>query len=152
MSERWIDELIPDAPQWARDLVDEQIESLRSRVAELEDSLAIAQFNCEAQAEANVMLRSRLAKLQGGEACCVTHGEGACQLTCAKCNDELRSRLAEANLNLAAVPTMCRRYEARLAEAVELLASARGKIDTLTIQGKGCQRDIDAFLAREGKP
>jgi hypothetical protein len=38
---------------------------------------------------------------------------------------------------------------ARLAEAVELLASARGKIDTLTIQGKGCQRDIDAFLARE---
>jgi hypothetical protein len=41
-------------------------------------------------------LRSRLAKLQGGEACCVTHGEGACQLTCAKCNDELRSQLAEA--------------------------------------------------------
>ena len=42
--------------------------------------------------------------------------------------------------------------ESRLAEAVELLASARGKIDTLTIQGKGCQRDIDAFLAREEKP
>lgn len=51
-------------------------------------------------------LRSQLAKLQGGEACCVTHGEGACQLTCVKCNDELRSRLAEANALLRDIAEM----------------------------------------------
>ena len=32
-------------------------------------------------------------------------------------NESLRQQLAEANLNLTAVPTMCRRYEARLADA-----------------------------------
>jgi uncharacterized protein YciW len=112
-----------------------------------------------------VDLQARLAKLQGGEACCVTHGEGACQLTCVKCNDELRSRLAEANLNLAAVPTMCRRYEARLAEADALLRDVAAVVyESTGVYGFHMNGDletwdywpvfarIDAHLAREEKP
>jgi hypothetical protein len=60
------------------------------------DALRVYALRVRAGADEIESLRSRLAKLQGGEACCVTHGEGACQLTCAKCNDELRSQLAEA--------------------------------------------------------
>jgi hypothetical protein len=68
----------------------------------LPDSV-VAAADYDALAAENAAPRSRLAKLQGGEACCVTHGEGACQLTCVKCNDELRSRLAAADALLAEV-------------------------------------------------
>jgi hypothetical protein len=111
-------------------------------------------------------LRSRLAKLQGGEACCVTHGEGACQLTCVKCNDELRSRLASTQLELTHAANTCadqqRRAEnaeaafegscdmnkmilERLAAADALLAEVQSKVFI------GCDlvARIDAHLARQ---
>jgi hypothetical protein len=38
--------------------------SLRSRLAEADDALAIARFNCEAQAQANIALEKRLAEAE----------------------------------------------------------------------------------------
>jgi len=44
MSERWVDELMPDEPQWVRDLVDEELrkrEAEVERLTELVDDLTI---------------------------------------------------------------------------------------------------------------
>jgi hypothetical protein len=85
----------------------------------LPDSV-VAAADYDALAAENAAPRSRLAKLQGGEACCVTHGEGACQLTCAKCNDELRSRLADLEAERAPIVARAENAEAAL-EICDLL-------------------------------
>jgi hypothetical protein len=111
----------------------------------------------------NAALRSRLAKLQGGEACCVTHGEGACQLTCAKCNDELRSQLAEAEYQWkywmgVADDNGIKSIKARLAAADALLreiAGHRPAVAFFAPQLAGviaALNRIDAFLAADSAP
>jgi hypothetical protein len=132
-----------------KDWRDAEIESLRTDYVLLSDDYKQLLGD-------NERLRSRLAKLQGGEACCVTHGEGACQLTCTKCNDDLRSRLAEAEYQWkywmgVADDNGIKSIKARLAEAEALLldiAEMRVSVLPSRFMDESMAEAARAYLAR----
>lgn len=121
----------------------------------------------KAMSEEILSLREQVAALESREVCTVAHENvetcGYCQrdaLTAesAALRDEraliiqraenAEAALVEAQEAITGIPTLCRRYEARLAEAEALLAEVQSKVFI------GCDlvARIDAHLAREGKP
>ena len=60
--ERWVDELMPDQPQWVCDLVDEELTKRSAEIERLREQLASAEKLAAAEAAVSEELETRLAE------------------------------------------------------------------------------------------